>query len=83
MAKNTVPADIAKMSFEAALEELENIVRKLEEGETKLEDAIKSYERGAHLKRHCETKLQEAKARVDKVVLNADGSVTVESGDQE
>ena len=83
MAKNSVPADIAKMSFEGALEELENIVRKLEEGETKLEDAINSYERGAHLKRHCETKLQEAKTRVDKVVLNSDGSVNIESGDHE
>ena len=83
MAKNSVPADIAKMSFEAALEELESIVRKLEEGETKLEEAINSYERGALLKRHCEAKLQEAKTRVDKVVLNSDGSVTVESGDQE
>jgi len=83
MAKNTVPADIAKMSFEVALEELETIVRKLEEGETKLEEAINSYERGAHLKRHCEAKLQEAKTRVDKVVLNSDGSIDVESGDQE
>ncbi len=83
MAKNTVPADIAKMSFEAALEELETIVRKLEEGETKLEEAINSYERGALLKRHCEAKLQEAKTRVDKVVLNSDGSVSIESGDQE
>ena len=83
MAKTSVPADIAKMSFEIALEELENIVRKLEEGETKLEDAIKSYERGAHLKRHCEAKLQEAKTRVDKVVLNSDGGVNIESGGQE
>ena len=83
MAKNSVPADIAKMSFEAALEELETIVRKLEEGETKLEEAINSYERGALLKRHCEAKLQEAKTRVDKVVLNSDGSVNVEPGDQE
>jgi len=83
MAKNSVPADIAKMSFEAALEELETIVRKLEEGETKLEEAINSYERGALLKRHCEAKLQEAKTRVDKVVLNSDGSVNVEPSDQE
>ena len=82
MAKNTVPTDIAKMSFEVALDELETIVRKLEEGETKLEDAIKSYERGAHLKRHCEVKLQEAKSRVDKVVLNADGRVNVEPSNQ-
>ncbi|MEX2450417.1 MAG: exodeoxyribonuclease VII small subunit [Rhodospirillales bacterium] len=83
MAKNTVPADIAKMSFEDALDALEEIVRSLEEGEIKLEDAINAYERGAHLKRHCETKLQEAKTRVDKVVLSPDGSVSVEPGDEE
>ena len=83
MAKNSIPADIAKMSFEAALEELEETVRNLEEGEIKLEDAIKAYERGAHLKRHCEAKLQEAKTRVDKVVLNPDGSTKLEPSEAE
>ena len=83
MAKNSIPADIAKMSFETALEELEAIVRDLEEGDVELDDAIKAYERGAHLKRHCETKLQEAKARVDKVVLNPDGSAKAEPVDVE
>ncbi len=68
-------ADIAEMSFEAALGELETIVRGLEDGQGELDDAIKAYERGAALKRHLEAKLKEAEARVEKIVLNA-GEVT-------
>ena len=78
MAKDKVPADIAGMSFEAALAELERIVRRLEEGQGKLDEAIDAYERGAALKRHCETKLQEAQLRVERIVLGADGSVAAE-----
>ena len=75
MADKSVPADIQRMSFEAALAELEKIVRQLEEGEGKLDESIKAYERGALLKRHCEAKLQEAQMRVEKIVLAADGTV--------
>ncbi|HTQ34462.1 MAG TPA: exodeoxyribonuclease VII small subunit [Stellaceae bacterium] len=74
----TLPSDIAAMSFEDALAELEGIVRRLEGGQVKLDDAIQSYERGAQLKQHCEKKLNEAQQRVDRIVLAADGSVTVE-----
>ncbi len=73
-----LPADIAAMSFEDALAELEGIVRRLESGQVKLDDAIQSYERGAQLKRHCETKLNEAQQRVDRIVIGPEGSVTVE-----
>jgi exodeoxyribonuclease VII small subunit len=72
------PADIAAMSFEDALAELEGIVRRLESGQVKLDDAIQSYERGARLKQHCEKKLNEAQQRVDRIVIGADGAVTVE-----
>jgi exodeoxyribonuclease VII small subunit len=72
------PADIATMSFEDALAELEGIVRRLEGGQVKLDDAIQSYERGAQLKRHCERKLNEAQQRVDRIVIGPDGAVTVE-----
>lgn len=72
------PADIAAMSFEDALAELEAIVRRLEGGQVKLDDAIQSYERGAQLKRHCESKLNEAQQRVDRIVIGSDGAVTVE-----
>ena len=52
--KNT---DVSALSFEDALAELEQIVRGLESGQQKLEDAITAYERGAALRRHCEAKL--------------------------
>jgi exodeoxyribonuclease VII small subunit len=65
--------DIRSMSFEDALAELEKIVRDLEGGQAQLEGAIKSYERGAALKQHCEAKLREAQTKVDKIVLSADG----------
>jgi exodeoxyribonuclease VII small subunit len=74
----TLPADIAAMSFEDALAELEGIVRRLESGQVKLDEAIQSYERGAQLKRHCEKKLNEAQQRVDRIVIGSDGAVTVE-----
>ena len=78
MSEPGLPADIAAMSFEDALAELEGIVRRLESGQVKLDDAIQSYERGAQLKRHCETKLNEAQQRVDRIVIGSDGAVTVE-----
>ena len=68
--------DVSALSFEEALAELEQIVRGLENGQQKLEDAINAYERGAALRRHCETKLTEAEARVAAIVQNADGSLS-------
>jgi exodeoxyribonuclease VII small subunit len=68
-----IPADVAALSFEDALAELERIVRALEGGQQKLEDAIAAYERGAALRRHCEAKLAEAEARVAAIVEHADG----------
>ena len=74
MAESTLPPEIAAMSFEDALGELEQIVKRLEAGSAKLNDAITAYERGALLKRHCEAKLREAQARVEKIVIGADGT---------
>jgi exodeoxyribonuclease VII small subunit len=71
----TISTDIVALSFEDALAELEQIVRRLESGSGKLDDAIAAYERGALLKRHCEAKLREAQARVDKIVIGADGAI--------
>ncbi len=78
MAEKSAPADIAKMSFEQALAELEGIVRKLESGDAKLEDAITHYERGAALKAHCEAKLRDAKAKIEKITIGADGTAKAE-----
>jgi exodeoxyribonuclease VII small subunit len=73
--------DIPAMSFEDALAALEAIVRALESGQQKLEDAITAYERGAALKKHCEAKLAAADARVQAIVARADGSLTLKSED--
>lgn len=70
--------DIDGLSFEDALKELEAIVRQLEQGQVKLDEAIAAYERGAQLKQHCERKLAEAKAKVEKITLAADGTIASE-----
>jgi len=81
MGEKTTHADVAKLSFEEALAELEVIVRQLEDGTGKLDEAINAYERGAILKRHCEAKLQEAQTRVEKIVLDADGTAKATPAD--
>lgn len=70
--------EIDALSFEEALAQLEEIVRRLESGSGALDEAITAYERGALLKRHCEAKLAEAKAKVDKITLTADGQPKAE-----
>jgi exodeoxyribonuclease VII small subunit len=73
MAEGNTLKDIDKLSFEDALKELEAIVKDLEGGKSRLEDAISAYERGAALKRHCEAKLAEARAKVERIRLDAEG----------
>ena len=70
--------DLSALSFEEALAELEKIVRDLETGQAKLDDAIAAYERGAALKRHCEAKLRDAQAKVDRIVTGPDGQNRLE-----
>lgn len=77
MADKQEPA-IEAMSFEEALNELQALVKALEKGEAKLDEAIRAYERGAALKQHCERKLREAQAKVDKIVVGADGALSSE-----
>ncbi|MCF3945186.1 exodeoxyribonuclease VII small subunit [Acidiphilium sp. AL] len=69
--------DIASFSFEEALAELERIVRGLESGQQRLEDAIAAYERGAALKRHCDARLAEAESRVQAIVAGAGGALSL------
>ena len=83
MTENKVPTDIKKLSFEVALSQLEEIVRELESGRGALDDAINAYARGAHLKSHCESKLKDAQARIDKIVVGAEGTVGFEPADYE
>ncbi|SRR5579871_1670368 len=81
-AKNNLPensmaekpnADVERMSFERAIEELEAIVKRLEDGKVPLEESVAIYERGEILKRRCEHLLRQAEARVEKIALDASG----------
>ena len=69
---------IDKLSFEAALAELEDIVSKLERGDVDLEESITIYERGAKLKAHCEAKLKSAELKVEQIVQDAGGKAGTE-----
>jgi exodeoxyribonuclease VII small subunit len=68
---DTTPIDT--MSFEAALQELEQLVARLESGQASLEDSITLYERGAKLKAHCDARLKSAQMRVDQIVETPTG----------
>ena len=72
------PDDIATLSFEKALAELEEIVQKLESGQAALEDSIALYERGAALKAHCEKTLKSAQEKIEKIVVGGDGKPKTE-----
>jgi exodeoxyribonuclease VII small subunit len=72
----TEAADISGLSFEKALAALEDIVARLEAGKVDLEESIKIYERGELLRKHCEAKLKEAEARIEKITLDPAGKPT-------
>lgn len=83
MAKNAIPEEIQKLTFEEALDALKEIVAKLEQGQGALDTAIDDYERGAALKRHCDAKLREAQAKIEKISLSADGGAETAALDVE
>jgi exodeoxyribonuclease VII small subunit len=68
-----INADVVRLSFERAIEELESIVKRLEEGKVPLEESVAIYERGEALKRRCDELLRQAEARVEKITLDAAG----------
>jgi exodeoxyribonuclease VII small subunit len=68
--------DVGQLSFERAIEELESIVKRLEDGRVPLEESVAIYERGEALKRRCEDLLRQAEARVQKITLDASGNPT-------
>lgn len=71
--KQDANADIAAMSFEQALAELEKIVENLEQGNVALEASIGFYERGEQLRNHCQKLLGAAEAKVEKIRVDAEG----------
>lgn len=71
------------LSFEDALSELETIVRSLESGQAPLEQSITAYERGMALKQHCEKRLNEAQAKIEKITVNKDGALKTQPLDSE
>jgi exodeoxyribonuclease VII small subunit len=73
---DTTHTDVKQLSFERAIEELETIVKRLEEGKVPLEESVAIYERGELLKRRCEELLRQAEARVEKITLDATGKPT-------
>ncbi|MEG8230137.1 exodeoxyribonuclease VII small subunit [Candidatus Rickettsia tasmanensis] len=68
----------ANISFEEALKELEEIVKKIDNGQESLETAVNSFERGILLKKHCEKKLKEARLKIEKITKLADSTVVLE-----
>ena len=71
---NPSEIDVGELSFERAIDELELIVRRLEDGKVPLEESVAIYERGEALKRRCEDLLRQAEARVQKITLDASGN---------
>jgi len=76
MAKTAKNTDIKTMSFEQALNELEQIVGRLEKGDVELEESIAIYERGEALRARCDALLKQAEAKVEKIAFDAQGAPT-------
>jgi len=67
--------DAKEMKFETALDKLEEIVRKLEQGDLPLDDSLKLFEEGVGLARFCGTKLDAAERRIE-ILMKAEGGET-------
>lgn len=65
-------------TFEEALQELEEIVNRLEQGDLPLEDALQFFEKGVKLSRYCHTKLDEAQKRVEILLKDEGGKMTAQ-----
>lgn len=73
-----LPPDIAALSFEEALAQLEHIVRGLESGQGKLDESISAYQRGSFLRQHCDALLKAAEARIEKISQDAQGALVAQ-----
>ncbi len=70
------PVPVETLSFEAAMAELETIVRQLEAGDAPLDASVDLYSRGEALKKHCEARLAAAQVRIEKITTGAEGKAT-------
>jgi exodeoxyribonuclease VII small subunit len=68
--------DFSSLSFEDALKRLESIVQQLESGDVPLDRSITLYAEGDRLRAQCQKRLADAQARIDKITLGSDGTVT-------
>lgn len=71
------------MDFEEALGALEDIVRNLESGQVSLEKSIDIYTRGTQLRAHCDEKLKDATARIEKITKSGNGTLSTSPLDGE
>lgn len=71
------PADLSALSFEEALAELEALVRRMESGTVKLDEAVTAYARGTQLRTHCATKLEQARLRVEQIAGGGAGALSL------
>ncbi len=74
---------MAKQTFEKAMDQLEQIVQKLETGELSLEDSIKKFEEGVKLSNYCSKKLDETEKKVTVLLKSQDGQILEEPFDPE
>ena len=79
MTQSNEMKSVEDLSFEQALAELEEIVKKMDSGQENLELAINSFERGVQLKNYCEKKLQEAKLKIEKITKLENSNVILET----
>ena len=75
--------ELEKLTFEEALQKLEMMVRELETGQTKLDDAVEVYEKAMTLKKFCEEKLKAAELKIEKIEADQNGNLTLKPLDEE
>ena len=73
MSSDLIETELFSLSFEAAMKQLEEIVRKFESGGLTLEESVIAYERGMRLRQHCDERLKNAKLRMEQVHRNVEG----------
>lgn len=78
----TEEQNIKDLSFEEALIQLENLVRELESGRIKLDDAVAAYERAVNLKKLCEAKLKAAQLKIEKIEISPEGEMKLSELDK-